>query len=148
MICTMSPFARTITISLLSPRERSNASMSPAGDHTGFESLRPLAIGTSGRTNSGSIPAGSEGSSANAGSAAAASKTSRWRTRSRFLDLVAVPARRLTRLREGRIALELFREEVEVLAPGEAGAVHHRRLLREQVQLVVRQRRVVVGVVQ
>src|SRR5947207_16029394 len=59
MVWTVSPLTRTIAISLLSPRERSNATMSPAGDHTGFESLRPRAMGTSGRTNTGSIPAGS-----------------------------------------------------------------------------------------
>src|SRR5712664_57322 len=147
MVWTMSPLKRTITISLLSPRERSNASMSPPGDHTGFESLRPPAIGTSGRTNSGSIAAGSAGSSANAGSAAAVSKTTRKRTSSLFLNLIAVPARRLARLHEGGIAVELFREEIEVLAPRQARAVHHRRLLRDQVQLVVRERRVVVGVV-
>src|SRR6266850_1070520 len=147
MVWTMSPFRRTTTISLSSPRERSNASMSPAGDQTGFESLRPTAMGTSGRTNSGSSPAGSACSSANAGSAAAANKTSRGRTSSLFLDLVAVPARRLAGLHESGIGLELFREEVEVLAPRQARAVHHRRLLRDQVQLVVGQRRVVVGVV-
>src|SRR5467141_3664884 len=147
MVCTMSPLRRTITISLSSPRERSNASMSPTGDQTGFESLRPAAMGTSGRTNSGSTPAGSACSSANAGSAAAANKTSRERTSSLFLDLVAVPARRLAGLHESGIGLELFREEVEVLAPRQARAVHHRRLLRDQVQLVVGQRRVVVGVV-
>src|SRR6266853_6410396 len=163
MICTTSPFARTIAIYLLSPRERSSATMSPEGDHTGFESLRPRAMGTSGRTNSGSIPAGSSelaatGSSASAGSAGNAIATNRASTghqrcitfgsaRSGFLDLIAVAARALPGLREDRIALELFREEVEVLAPGEACAVHHRRLLGHQVQLVVRQRRVVVGVV-
>src|SRR5712691_8751256 len=159
----MSPLERTITISLLSPRERSNAIRSPEGDHTGFESLRPRAMGTSGRTNSGSIAAGSPapaatGSSAAAGNATATSRTTKGRRsciafgpkcwpRSRFLDLVAVPARRLAGLHEGRIALELFGEEVEVLSPREARAVHHRRLLRDQVQLVVRQRRVVVGIV-
>src|SRR6266850_437844 len=147
MVWTMSPLRRTTTISLSSPRERSNASMSPAGDQTGFESLRPTAMGTSGRTNSGSSPAGSACSSANAGSAAAANKTSRERTSSLFLDLVAVPARRLAGLHKSGIGLELFREEVEVLAPRQARAVHHRRLLRDQVQLVVGQRRVVVGVV-
>src|SRR5712691_2553658 len=148
MVWTMSPLRRTITISLSSPRERSNAIMSPTGDQTGFESLRPAAMGTSGRTNSGSTPAGSACSSANAGSAAAANKTtSRERTSSLFLDLVAVPARRLAGLHEGGNTLELSREEVEILAPRQARAVHHRRLLRDQVQLVVRQRRVVVGVV-
>src|SRR3989337_1800468 len=144
MVCTRSPLARTITISLSSPRERSNAIMSPPGDHTGFESLRPTAMATSGRTNSGSTPAGS---AASAGGASAANRTSRERTSSLFLDLAAVPERRLARLRESRMALELFREEVEVLAPRQAGAVHHRRLLRDQVQLVVGERRVVVGVV-
>src|SRR5258708_380936 len=159
----MSPFARTIAISLLSPRERSSATMSPEGDHTGFESLRPRATGTSGRTNSGSISAGSSelaatGSSASAGSAGNAIATNRAITghqrcitfgsaRSGFLDLIAVPARALAGLHEDRIALELFREEVEVLAPGEARAVHHRGLLRHQIQLVVRQGGVVVGVV-
>src|SRR5882762_1409537 len=161
----MSPFARTIAISLLSPRERSSATMSPEGDHTGFESLRPRAIGTSGRTNSGSIPAGSPGlaatgSSATAGKAATGNANATNRAisgrrrcitfgsaRSGFLDLIAVPARPLPGLHEGRIALELFREEVEVLAPREARAVHHRGLLRHQIQLVVRERRVVVGVV-
>src|SRR5260370_38377852 len=59
MVWTMSPLTRTIAISLLSPRERSNATRSPAGDHTGFESLGPRAMGTSGRTNSGSVPADS-----------------------------------------------------------------------------------------
>src|SRR6267143_146092 len=147
MVWTMSPLRRTTTISLSSPRERSNASMSPAGDQTGFESLRPTAMGTSGRTNSGSTPAGSACSSANAGSAAAANKTSRERTSSLFLDLVAVAARRLAGLHESGIRLELSREEVEILAPRQARAVHHRRLLRDQVQLVVGQRRVVVGVV-
>src|SRR2546426_11371017 len=147
MVWTTSPLRRTTKISLSSPRERSNASMSPTGDQTGFESLRPAATGTSGRTNSGSSPAGSACSSANAGSAAAANKTSRERTSSLFLDLVAVPARRLAGLHESGIGLELFREEVEVLAPRQARAVHHRRLLRDQVQLVVGQRRVVVGVV-
>src|SRR6266853_549127 len=163
MICTTSPFARTIAIYLLSPRERSSATMSPEGDHTGFESLRPRAMGTSGRTNSGSIPAGSSelaatGSSASAGSAGNAIATNRASTghqrcitfgsaRSGFLDLIAVAARALPGLREDRIALELFREEVEVLAPGEARAVHHRGLLGHQIQLVVRERRVVVGVV-
>src|SRR5688572_26409363 len=147
MVCTMSPLKRTITISLLSPRERSNASISPAGDHTGFESLRPRAMGTSGRTNSGSIPVGAACSSAKAGSAAAARRTTRERTSSLFLDLVAVAARGLAGLHEGGITLELFREEVEVLAPRQARAVHHRRLLGDQVQLVVRERRVVVGVV-
>src|SRR6267154_1829580 len=161
----MSPFARTIAISLLSPRERSNATMSPEGDHTGFESLRPRAMGTSGRTNSGSIPAGSPalaaaGSSPTAGNAAAgnASATNRAITerrrciafgppRLRFLDLIAVTARPLASLHEGRIGLELFREEVEVLSPREARAVHHRRLLGHQIQLVVRERGVVVSVV-
>src|SRR6266853_782275 len=161
----MSPFARTIAISLLSPRERSSATMSPVGDHTGFESLRPRAMGTSGRTNSGSIPAGSPelaatGSSATAGNAAAGNANATNRAikgrqrcitfgsgRSGFLDLIAVTARPLPGLHEGRIALELFREEVEVLAPREARAVHHRGLLRDQIQFVVRQRRVVVGVV-
>src|SRR6267143_103558 len=163
MICTMSPFARTIAISLLSPRERSSAIMSPEGDHTGFESLRPRAMGTSGRMNSGSIPAGSPalavtGSSATAGNAGDAIATNRaikgrqrcitsGSARSGFLDLIAVPARSLPGLHEGRIALELFREEVEVFAPREARAVHHRGLLRHQIQLVVRERRVVVGVV-
>src|SRR6266850_3734381 len=159
----MSPFARTIAISLLSPRERSSATMSPEGDHTGFESLRPRATGTSGRTNSGSIPAGSSelaatGSSASAGTAGNAIATNRAITghqrcitfgsaRSGFLDLIAVPARALPGLHEDRTAFELFREEVEVLAPREARAVHHRGLLRNQIQLVVRERRVVVGVV-
>src|SRR6266852_1755437 len=148
MVWTMSPLRRTITISLSSPRERSNAIMSPTGDQTGFESLRPAAMGTSGRTNCGSTPAGSACSSANAGSAAAANKTtSRERTSSLFLDLVAVPARRLAGLHEGGNTLELSREEVEILAPRQARAVHHRGLLRDQVQLVVGQRRVVVGVV-
>src|SRR5882672_7729306 len=159
----MSPFARTIAISLLSPRERSSATMSPEGDHTGFESLRPRATGTSGRTNSGSIPAGSSelaatGSSASARNAGNAIATNRAITghqrcitfgsaRSGFLDLIAVPARALPGLHEDRTAFELFREEVEVLAPREARAVHHRGLLRNQIQLVVRERRVVVGVV-
>src|SRR5712692_1898919 len=147
MVWTMSPLRRTITISLSSPRERSNAIMSPTGDQTGFESLRPAAMGTSGRTNSGSTPAGPACSSANAGSAAAATSTSRERTSSLFLDLVAVPARRLAGLHESGNTLELSREEVEILAPRQARAVHHRRLLRDQVQLVVGQRRVVVGVV-
>src|SRR5882762_11457872 len=162
MVWTTSPLTRTIAISLLSPRERSNAIASPAGDHTGFESLRPRAMGTSGRTNSGSIPAGSPaagGSSAAAGNATVghANTTNRASegrqvriafgpARFRFLDLIAVPARSLASLNEGRIALELFREEVEVLAPREARAVHHRRLLRHQIQLVVRERRVVVSV--
>src|SRR5712691_2696597 len=153
MVCTTSPLMRTIAISLLSPRERSNATRSPAGDHTGFESLRPRAMGTSGRTNSGSIPAGSPaaaGSSPTAGNAAAgnASATNRAITerrrciafgppRLRFLDLIAVTARPLASLHEGRIGLELFREEVEVLSPREARAVHHRRLLRDEIQLVV-----------
>src|SRR6266581_2998593 len=161
----MSPFVRTIAISLLSPRERSNATRSPVGDHTGFESLRPRAMGTSGRTNSGSIPAGSPafeaaGSSAaadnaTAGSARATSRAIRGRQRCiafgsarlRFLDLIAVSARSLASLHKGGIAFELFREEVEVLSPRQARAVHHRGLLRHQIQLVVRERRVVVGVV-
>src|SRR5712691_2539853 len=163
MVWTASPFTRTIAISLLSPRERSNATMSPAGDHTGFESLRPLAMGTSGRTNSGSIPAGSPvagGSSAAAGNATVghanatnrASEGHQWciafgPARLLFLDLIAVAARALASLHEGRIALELFREEVEVLSPRETRAVHHRRLLRHQIQLVVGERRVVVSVV-
>src|SRR5712691_10725384 len=155
MVWTTSPLRRTIAISLLSPRERSNATTSPAGDHTGFESLRPRAMGTSGRTNSGSIPAGSParaaaGSSsaagnATAGNAIATNKAIKGRQRCitfgaarlRFLDLIAVPARRLASLHEGRIALELFREEVEVLAPREARAIHDCRLLRDQIQLVV-----------
>src|SRR5258705_4074176 len=119
----MSPFARTIAISLLSPRERSSATMSPEGDHTGFESLRPRAMGTSGRTNSGSIPAGSPalaaaGSWPAAGNAGNATATNRVITRDqgrivfesarlRFLDLIAVPARALASLHKGRIALEL-----------------------------------------
>src|SRR6266849_3332437 len=121
MIWTISPFARTIAISLLSPRERSSATMSPEGDHTGFESLRPRAMGTSGRTNSGSIPAGSPelavtGSSATAGNAIATNRAIKGRqryitfgsARSGFLDLIAVPARPLPGLHEGRIAFELF----------------------------------------
>src|ERR1041385_3143780 len=162
MVWTTSPLTRTIAISLLSPRERSNATMSPAGDHTGFESLRPRAMGTSGRTNSGSIPASpaAGGSSAAAGNATAgqANATSRASegrqvgiacgpARLLCLDLIAVSARPLASLHEGRIALELFREEVEVLTPREARAVHHRRLLGHQIQLVVRERRVVVRVV-
>src|SRR5437899_4682005 len=163
MVWTTSPLTRTIAISLLSPRERSNATRSPAGDHTGFESLRPRVMGTSGRTNSGSIPAGSPaagGSSAAAGKATAGhadatSKASEKRqvciafgpARLLFLDLIAVSARPLASLHEGRIALELFREEVEVLSPREARAVHHRRLLGHQIQLVVRERGVVVSVV-
>src|SRR5882762_7801065 len=161
MICTMSPFARTIAISLLSPRERSSATISPEGDHTGFESLRPRAMGTSGRTNSGSIPAGSPGleatgsSPAPTGNATATSRviTGRRRciafgaARLLFLDLIAVPSRPLASLHKGRSALELFREEVEILSPREARVVHHRGLLRHQIQLVVRQCRVVVGVV-
>src|SRR5712691_10398436 len=123
MVWTVSPLTRTIAISFLSPRERSNASMSPVGDHTGFESLRPRAMGTSGRTNSGSIPAGSPaagGSSAAAGNATVghtnatnrASEGHQWciafgPARLRFLDLIAVSARALAGLHEGRIALEL-----------------------------------------
>src|SRR5882672_7468247 len=150
----MSPLTRTIAISLLSPRERSNATTSPAGDHTGFASLRPRAMGTSGRTNSGSIPAVSPalaatGSSPAAGHACAgnASATNRaikgrqrgitHSARLRFLDLIAVAARPFASLHEGRVALELFREEVEVLSPREARAVHHGWLLRHQIQLVV-----------
>src|SRR5260370_42687674 len=124
-----------MAISLLSPRERSNATRSPAGDHTGFESLRPRAMGTSGRTNSGSIPAGSPalaaaGSSPTAGNAAAgnASATNRAITerrrciafgppRLRFLDLIAVPARPLATLHEGRIGLGFFRAEGHALSP-------------------------------
>src|SRR6266704_2631994 len=122
----MSPFERTIAISLLSPRERSNATSSPEGDHTGFESLRPRAMGTSGRTNSGSIPAGSPalgaaGSSLAAGNATAGNATGS--ARLRLLDLIAVSARSLASLHKGRIALELFREEVEIFPPREARAV-------------------------
>src|SRR5262249_37091449 len=119
------------------------AIMSPEGDHTGFESLRPRSTGTSGRTNCGSISS----SAAAASVAAARRRTPRARTSSLFLDLVAVTARRLAGLREGGVALELLGEEVEVLAPGEARVVRHRRLARDEVELVVRQRRVVVGVV-
>src|SRR5713101_8336234 len=156
MVWTMSPFVRTIAISLLSPRERSNATRSPVGDHTGFESLRPRAMGTSGRTNSGSIPACSPalgaaaGSSAAAGNATAGNATATSRAikgrerciafvsaRLRLLDLIAVPARSLASLHKGRIALELFREEVEILSPREARAIQHRGLLRDQIQLVV-----------
>src|SRR5262249_17050798 len=129
-------------ICLSSPRERSNAIMSPEGDHTGFESLRPRSTGTRGRTNCGSIS-----SAAAASAAAARRKTPRARTSSLFLDLVAVTARRLPGLREVRIALGLFGEEVEVLAQGEAGVVRPRGLARDEVKLVIRQRRVVVGVV-
>src|SRR6266513_124824 len=148
-----------MAISLLSPRDRSKATTSPAGGHPGFESLRPRAMGTSGRTNSGSMPPGSAalaaaGSSPPAGKATATNRaiTGRQRgithsARSGFLNLITVPARPLASLHKGRIALELFREEVEVLPPREACAVHHGGLLRHQVQLVVRQRRVVVGVV-
>src|SRR5438552_6902044 len=155
MICTMSPFARTIAISWFSPREPSNAPMSPAADHTGFESLRPRAMGTSGRTNSGSIPdvspaLAASGSSpaaghATAGNASATNRAIKGRLRCitfgparlRFLDLIAVSARPFASLHEGRVALELFREEVEVLPPREARAVHHCRLLRHQIPLVV-----------
>src|SRR5260221_5470508 len=149
----MSPFARTIAISLLSPRERSSATMSPEGDHTGFEAVRPRATGTSGRPNSGSIPAGSSGlaatgSSATAGNAGNAIATNRAITghqrcitfgsaRSGFLDLIAVPARALPGLHADRTAFELFPEEVVVLAPREARAGHHGGLLRDQIQLVV-----------
>src|SRR5438552_7853056 len=162
MVWTVSPLTRTIAISLLAPRERSNATRSPAGDHTGFESLRPRAMGTSGRTNSGSIPASPApgGSSAAAGNATASqanatSRASEGRqvciafgpAQSLFLDLIAVSARPLTSLHEGGIAFELFREEVEILSPREARAVHHRRLLGHQIQLVVRERSVVVRVV-
>src|SRR5687767_714058 len=114
MVCTRSPFVRTTTISLSSPRARSNAIMSPEGDHTGFESLRPRATGTRGRTYSGSMP--TTGSSAHTGHAAAAARKRRARTSSLFLDLLAVAQRRLARLRVGRMVLELLREEVEVLA--------------------------------
>src|SRR5256885_13244657 len=143
MVWTTSPLTRTIAISLLSPRERSNATRSPAGDHTGFESLRPRAMGTSGCTNSGSIPASpaagassaAAGNAATAGQENATSRASEGRrvciafgpARLLFLDLIAVSARPLASLHEGRIALELFREEVEVLSPREARAVHHRR---------------------
>src|SRR5437667_1028340 len=162
MVWTTSPLTRTIAISLLSPRERSNATRSPAGDHTGFESLRPRAMGTSGRTNSGSIPpspaaGGSSAAAGNAtaGQANATSRASEGRqvciafgpAQSLFLDLIAVSARPLTSLHEGGIAFELFREEVEILSPREARAVHHRRLLGHQIQLVVRERSVVVRVV-
>src|SRR5262245_56034711 len=148
MVCTGAPSERTTTISLSSPRERSNAIMSPEGDHTGFEALRPRSTGKSGRTYSGSIGADAPCSSAAAANATAASRTPQGaRTSSLFLDLVAVAARGVAGLREVRVALELLREEVEVLAPGEARVVHHRRLAGEQVQLVVRERRVVVGVV-
>src|SRR5258706_7210985 len=93
MVWTMSPFVRTIAISLLSPRERSNATRSPVGDHTGFESLRPRAMGTSGRTNSGSIPAGSPaleaaGSSAGAdGPTAGSARATRNGVRGRAKDI-------------------------------------------------------------
>src|SRR2546426_8098588 len=151
MIGTMSPFARAIGISLLSPREGSNATMSAVGDHTGFEWLRPRAMGTSGRTTSGSTPAGSPGleatgsSPAPTGNATATSRviTGRRRcivfgaARLLFLDLIAVSSRPLASLHKSRIALELFREEVEILSPREARAIHHRRLLRDQIQLVV-----------
>src|SRR5258708_20549015 len=137
-----------MAISLLSPRERSNATRSPAGDHTGFESLRPRAMGTSGRTNSGSIPAGSPalaaaGSSPTAGNAAAgnASATNRAITerrrciafgppRLRFLDLIAVTARPPASLHERRTGLELFRAEVQLLSPRAARPLHHPPLLR------------------
>src|SRR4030095_15184909 len=144
MVWTGAPSVRTTTISLSSPRERSNAIMSPEGDHTGFESLRPRSMRMSGRTNSGSIS-----SAAAAGSAAAARMTTpRGRTNSLILDLVAVAARCIAGLREVRIAFELLREEVEVLAPGEARVVYHRALPGDEIQLVVGERRVVVGVVQ
>src|SRR5688500_1598240 len=143
MVWTGAPAVRTTTISLSSPRERSNAIMSPAGDHTGFESLRPRSIGTSGRTNSGSMCS----SAAAVHAAAARTTTLSARTSSRVLNLVAVAACRLPRLHEGRVGLELSREEVEILAPREARAVHHRRLPGKEVELVVRKRRVVVRVV-
>src|SRR6185369_3283743 len=143
MVWTGAPSARTTTISRSSPRERSKAIMSPEGDHTGFESLRPRSTGTSGCTNSGSISP-----CAAAANPAAANRTApRARTSSLFLDLVAVAARCFTRLLEVRLALQLLREEVEVLAPGEARSVHDGRLACNEVQLVVRERRVVVGVV-
>src|SRR3989475_7648858 len=40
----------------------------------------------------------------------------------------------LASLHKSRIALELFREEVEILSPREARAIHHRRLLRDQIR--------------
>src|SRR5687768_8272169 len=123
MVCTTAPLELATTISLSSPRARSNAIMSPAGDHTGLESLRPRSSDTSGRTNSGSM-CSSAPRDKGAKPAAAATRRipPRTRTISRVLDLVAVAARRLARLHERRVALELAREEVEVLAPREARA--------------------------
>src|SRR5881396_3799802 len=113
MVWTVSPLTRTISISLLSPRPRSKPPPLP----------RRLPRATRTRRT---------------GQAKGASRASRsGQARLRFLDLVAVSARPLASLHEGRIALELFREEVEVFSPGEARAVHHRRLLRHQIQLVV-----------
>src|SRR5688500_5169236 len=128
MVWTRAPFEATTTISLLSPRARSNAIMSPEGDHTGLESFRPRSIGTSGRTNSGSMCS----SACAAHAAAERTTTRRARTSSRVLDLVAIAARRLARLNESRIALELPREKVEVLAPRQARARHQRRLPGDQ----------------
>src|SRR5918992_2180437 len=147
MVWTSSPFARTTTISRSSPRERSKAIMSPEGDHTGLESLRPRSTRTSGRTYSGAMPGGSTSHCAAAGSVAAARKSVSARTGSRFLELVAVTARRGARLHVRGNAFELAREEVEVLAPGKARAVRERRLLGDEKKLVVGERHVVVGVV-
>src|SRR6266853_1484648 len=131
-----------------------NAIWSRAGDQCACPSFSLWVVMRAMRP-SGSIPAGSPalaaaGSSPTAGNAAAgnASATNRAITerrrciafgppRLRFLDLIAVTARPLASLHEGRIGLELFREEVEVLSPREARAVHHRRLLRDEIQLVV-----------
>src|SRR5260221_7657873 len=156
MVWTTSPLVPTIAISLLSPRERSNATRSPVGDHTGFESLRPRAMGTSGRTNSGSIPTGSPaleaaGSSAGAddataGSARATSRAIRGRQRCiafgsarlRFLDLIAVSAGSPPGLRQSWVALQPSSGEGEKFSPPEARAIQNPRFLPDQKQTVVR----------
>src|SRR5258706_12705813 len=143
MVWTVSPVVRTIAISLLSPRERSNATRSPVGDHTGFESLRPRAMGTSGRTNSGSIPAGSPaleaaGSSAGAddataGSARATSRAIRGRQRGiafgaarlRFLDLIAGSAGAPPGRRQHRGVPPPFLGEMAIFSPPAARAALH-----------------------
>src|SRR5881628_2637394 len=169
MVWTTTPSGRAMTISFFSPRLRSKAISAPDGDQTGFESLRPDSTGMSGRTYSGSIAACfSTGGAFLAGSSSATDSAARpsvamtavassARPRHRqalaslrrfILDLSRVLPRRVAIPLEDGIPFEVFREEVEVLSPREVRVLHEGVFSGDQIELVIRQRQIEVGVVQ
>src|SRR5713226_1523566 len=63
-------------------------------------------------------------------------------------DLVPVLPGRFAALLEIGITLQFLREEVEVFAPGDIGAVHHGGLAGDEIELVIGQRQIIICIMQ